>query len=152
MTVSTTFTRRRRVGMTGEVAKVIRLAFAAGRITTLFGLEGALQAALHADLCLRGWHWVDAHQAATYIVEGARSLLGAKRPDWYEGQPEYVIAEGVLIERTHCKRCHGPLLEESRKYCSALCRYADHKALAAMRAASADQAADMAVRATRSSK
>ncbi|WP_299671500.1 hypothetical protein [uncultured Roseobacter sp.] len=145
MTVSSTFTRRRRMNMAGEVAKVIRLAFAAGRITTLFGLEGALQAALRADLCLRGWHWVDAHQAATDIVEGAHSLLGADRPDWYEGQPEYVIAGGVLIARTRCKRCHKKLPEGRLKFCSGLCSSSEKQALAKLRLASSDRAADLAV-------
>lgn len=129
---------------------MIRLAFAAGRISTLFGLEGVIVAALRSDLCLRGWRWREAHDAAANIVNIAHSLLGAERPTWYEGQLEHVIAAGLLIERTRCKRCHGALPEGRRKYCSTVCRSSDHSALATLRGASADRAADLAVKTARS--
>ncbi len=145
-------THRRRLNLAGEVAMVIRLAFAAGRISTLFGLEGVLVAALRCDLCLRGWRWREAHDAAASIVHIAHSLLGAERPTWNEGQSEYVIAAGLLIERTRCKRCHGPLPEGRRKYCSTECNCNDHHAVARLREASADLAADLAVKTARSAQ
>tara|TARA_R110002049_G_scaffold160685_3_gene325666 strand:+ start:550 stop:966 length:417 start_codon:yes stop_codon:yes gene_type:complete len=132
--------------MAGAVAQVIRLEFEAGRISTLYGLEGVLRAALRSSLCLLGWHWGDAQQAATDIVGAAHSLLGAERPDWYEGQPEYVVAEDLLIERTRCRRCHKPLQGNCRKYCSALCRSGHHHALNRIREASAEMTIDMVVR------
>lgn len=145
MAVSHAFTQRRQLGMAGRVAKVIRLAFEAGRISSLLGLEGVLRSALRADLCLRGWQWADANQAAVNIVAVAHSLLGAERPDWYEGQPEYVVSDGLLIERTRCKLCHRPLPEERRKYCSQICGSADSHRLVRVRAASDKMVADMAV-------
>ena len=142
-------THRRRLIMAGQVATVIRLTFAAGRISTLFGLEGVLIAALRADLCLRGCRWREAHGAAANIVHIAHGLLGAERPTWYEGQPDFVISPGLLIERTRCKRCHKPLPEGRPKYCSDECCNADHCLITYVRNASAEVAADRAVRAAR---
>lgn len=139
-------THRRRLVMAGQVATVIRLTFAAGRISTLFGLEGAIVAALRSDLCLRGWRWREAHGAAANIVHIAHGLLGAERPTWYEGQPDFVISPGLLIERTRCKRCHRPLPEGRPKYCSNACKSTDQKAIAAIRDATSEVAADRAVR------
>ena len=132
--------------MAGQVATVIRLTFAAGRISTLFGLEGAIVAALRSDLCLQGWRWREAHGAAANIVHIAHGLLGAERPTWYEGQPDFVISPGLLIERTRCKRCHRPLPEGRPKYCSNACKSTDQKAIAAIRDATSEIAADRAVR------
>ena len=150
MSICTTFTRRRQLSMASRVATVIRLAFAAGRISTLFGLEGTLKSALRADLCLRGWHWDDANQAAGNIMSAAHGLLGAERPSWYEGQADYVIAEGLLIERTRCKRCHKTLPEERPMFCSFLCKASHHNHLANVRNASADNAVDIVIKGVKS--
>ncbi|WP_139816221.1 hypothetical protein [Planktotalea arctica] len=146
MSAHASFSKRRKLGMAGQIADVIRLAFADGQISSIFGLEGVMRASLRADLCLRGWRWLDADQAARDIVSGAHSLLGAKRPDWYEGQPEYVIAEGVLIERTRCKRCHKKLPENHYKFCGDVCRKSYHSVLFNLRHASELYAADLAIR------
>lgn len=140
------FNRRRKNAIAGEVAGVIRLSFQAGEIASLFGLEGPLRSAMRADLCLRGWHWNDADQAARDVVAVAHSLLGAERPDWYEGQPEYVIAAGVLIERTRCAWCHKKLPEGRPKYCSDICRAAQNAEMNRRRALSDVEAANRAAR------
>ena len=142
-------THRRRLIMAGQVATVIRLTFAAGRISTLFGLEGVLIAALRSDLCLRGWRWREAHGAAANIVHIAHGLLGAERPSWYEGQPDFVISPGLMIERTRCKRCHRPLPEGRPKYCSDLCKSAENHMICNLRNATAEVAADRAIKAAR---
>lgn len=144
--MSKPFSRRRWQGMAGEVAGVIRLSFAAGEISSWLGLEGTMRAALRADLCLRGWQWRDANQAACDIVAHAHSLLGAERPSWYEGQPEYILAPGVLIERTRCRRCRKKLPEERPTFCSDICRRGHHTMLARIRAEADGEAADLAIR------
>lgn len=140
------FTRRRQNTIASEIAGVIRLAFASGEIASLWGLEGTLRASLRADLCLRGWSWSVADQAARDIVAGAHRLIGAERPDWYEGQPEWTIEAGTLIERTRCVRCHKPLPEGHYKYCSGLCSAAHHMRQSRIRHAEGERAAEMAVR------
>lgn len=140
------FNRRRKNTIAGEVAGVIRLSFQAGEIASLFGLEGPLRSAMRADLCMRGWQWSDADQAARDVVATAHSLLGAERPDWYEGQPEYVIAPGVLIERTRCAWCHKRLPEGRPKFCSDTCKSAYKGRVFRLRSATDEKAAEIAVR------
>lgn len=144
--VAGNLTKRRKLGMAGQLAAVIRLAYAAGEISSLFGLEGALRASVRADLCLRGWCWRDANQMAVDLVAGAHGLLGAERPDWYEGQPDYVISEGLLIERTRCKRCHKKLPEGHPKFCSDQCRKNHHLLLFRVRSASEAASINLAIR------
>lgn len=76
----------------------------------------------------------------------ARELLGeaframnATRPTWNEGQPEWVIEAGTLIERTRCVRCGNPLPEGHHKFCSHLCSSVHHMRLSALKVASEDQ-------------
>jgi hypothetical protein len=140
------FTRRRKTTIAGDIATVIRLAFLAGDIACLFGLEGPLRASLRADLCLRGWRWIDADQAARDIMAGAHRIAGAERPDWQEGQPEWVIREGVLIERTRCIKCHKPLPEENYKFCSRLCGDAHQHRMAELRKGSEDTILTIAIK------
>jgi hypothetical protein len=87
-----------------------------------------------------------ADQAAKDIVAGAHRLLGAERPSWYEGQPEYIISSGDLIERTRCACCHKPLPDGRPKFCSDICRTAKNARQSRIREASDERAADMAVR------
>lgn len=113
--------RRDRQRMAGAIAKVIRVAFTEGWISSLFGLEGALRAAVRQDLCLNGWRWSEANETAVEVVHSAHVMLGAQRPSWYEGQLEWTISEGLLIERTRCVNCHKRLPEWHHKYCGNLC-------------------------------
>lgn len=146
MGVVTTFTRRRQNTIAGDIAGVIRLAFEAGHIASMLGLEGILRASLRADLCLRGWQWIDADRAAIDIVASAHRLLGAERPDWYEGQREWTVEAGTLIERTRCARCHKKLPEGNFKYCSRLCNTGHANRRHALRTVADGKAADMAIR------
>lgn len=104
-----------------ELVAVIRLAFAAGATATLFGLEGPLRAGIRADLCRQGWCWQDADDMAREMLDEAFRAVRATRPGWDEGQPEWTIHAGTLIERTRCARCHAPLPEGHHKFCSNVC-------------------------------
>ncbi|MDN5872797.1 MAG: hypothetical protein L0H29_00240 [Sinobacteraceae bacterium] len=140
------FSRRRQQGISGDVAGVIRLAFAAGEIASLFGLEGPLRASLRADLCLRGWGWLDAHRAAVDIVNSALMFLGAERPCWNEGQREWTIEAGTLIERTRCIKCHKPLPEGHFKYCGYLCGDAHRHQITALKEGNEKTVLTMAIK------
>ncbi|UFS64543.1 hypothetical protein LO749_10270 [Paracoccus denitrificans] len=109
-----------------ELVAVIRLAFAAGATATLFGLEGPLRAGIRADLCRQGWRWQDADDMAREMLDEAFRAVRATRPGWDEGQPEWTIHAGTMIERTCCARCHAPLPEGRRRFCSDLCRNSHH--------------------------
>lgn len=129
-----------------DIVAVIRLAFAAGATPTLFGLEGPLRAALRADLCLQGWRWHDADFCARYLLEEAFRTVRAERPSWNEGQVEWTISSGDLIERTRCAECHKPLLEGRPKFCSAGCNRVFHLRLLRRRQAQEEAALDLAIR------
>jgi hypothetical protein len=130
----------------GELVAVIRLAFAAGATGSLFGLEGPLRHAIRSDLCLQGWRWRDANGMACALLEEAFRTVRAERPSWNEGQPEWTIEAGTLIERTRCVRCHKPLPETHKKFCSDLCRTSHHLRLYRLREAGEDLAVHMATR------
>lgn len=115
--------------------RIMRHEFVEGRIATLFGLEGPLRHAMREALCLQGWHWADADTAARQLVDAALASLWAVRPTWNEGQPEWAIEAGTLIERTRCVRCHAPLPEGHHKFCSRLCSTTYNSWLSDMRRA-----------------
>lgn len=131
-----------------DLARVIRLAFNAGAIASPLGLEGPLRHGIRADLCLMGWRWRDADAMAAEIVGEALRRVRAVRPTWYEGQPEWTIRPGVLIERTRCAKCHKPLPEGHRRYCSGLCLDAHHKQLARLKEGHEATAIRIATRST----
>src|SRR5690606_16914077 len=76
---------------------------------------------MRSGLCLRGWPWADADAAAAEIVAAALNMVGARRPTWQQGQPEYVQFGVVLEERTRCVVCGWKLPEGHRLYCSPTC-------------------------------
>lgn len=122
-----------------DLAKVMKLAFEAGEIASIFGLEGPLRATIRSDLCLVGWRWRDADNMARELLEDAFRKLHAMRPSWYEGQREWVIHEGVLIERTRCMTCGKKLPEGHKKFCSRLCAHIMHDRVGRVKRASEDQ-------------
>jgi hypothetical protein len=145
--------RRGRLGrarfdaLAAELARVIKLAFAAGDTGSLFGLEGPLRHGIRSDLCLAGWQWRDADFMASELLDEAFKRARAVRPTWNEGQPEHVIQPGLIIERTRCVECGKPLEPTQRKFCSAICNGRHHRRIAEMK----DGAEDVVVRiATRS--
>ena len=93
---------------------------------TSFALQGATTAALRSALCLKGWPYALAHDEADKTVKAALDMIGAKRPAWHQGQPDYVHPE--LIERVRCARCRRPLPEDRRLWCSDTCAQAAHNA------------------------
>lgn len=127
-----------------ELAGVIRLAFEAGATGSLFGLEGPLRHGIRADLCLQGWAWAKADLMAREMLDDAFRAARAVRPSWEEGQREWTVHAGTLIERTRCVRCHGPLPEGHYKFCSNICAASHNQRLARRKAAQEDRAVKLA--------
>jgi hypothetical protein len=121
---------RRYGALVDSLARTIRIAFEAGETGSLWGLEGPLRASIRADLCLQGWTWRDADELARDVVAAAHRRVGAARPSWDEGQLEWTIESGSLIQRTRCVRCHKPLPEGHFKFCSDQCCGVHHQRLA----------------------
>ncbi|PTE15990.1 hypothetical protein [Pseudogemmobacter blasticus] len=116
-----------------ELAGVIRLAFEAGATGSLFGLEGPLRHGIRADLCLQGWHWHDADQMARELMDEAFKAVRATRPSWNEGQREWTVEAGTLIERTRCAHCGKPLPEGHHKFCRTTCANVYHSRLSRLK-------------------
>jgi hypothetical protein len=134
----------RRSNLVDMLAKTTRAAFTEGRIPTLLSYEAVHRNTIRSVLCLRGWTWVAADTAAQDVVRAVLLRLVAQRPSWNEGQPEWTVEGGTLIERTRCARCHKPLPEDRPKFCSDLCKSGHHMNLSRLREASEAQAATMA--------
>lgn len=128
-----------------DLARVIRMAFAAGATGSLWGLEGPLRAGIRSDLCLQGWRWRDADDMAREILDEAFRIVRALRPSWNDGQPEWTVEAGTLIERTRCVRCGKPLPEENHKFCSVICRNGQDNYIARIKRAGEDQAVRTAI-------
>lgn len=86
-----------------------------------FEHEGDCRAGLRSALCLGGHSWSASDLEAANLVAESLLLIGAKRPTWDEGQPEYLLSYDV------CQGCNGPLptseYEGNRKgmFCSSVC-------------------------------
>lgn len=118
--------RGRLAKMRGEeiarlLAGMTRAALASGRIVTPLNREAVHRHVLRRVLILQGWRWRLADEAAARVVEVSLEILQAKRPTWNQGQPEYVINPGLLIERTRCAECGKRLPPERPKFCSDGC-------------------------------
>jgi hypothetical protein len=101
------------------LAASIASTLATGR-PTYFAFEGACRHGLRAGLCLDGWRWPQADATAEGIVAAALQRIGASRPTWEQGQPEYTEPHA-----SRCLRCRRVITEDDRrKYCSDLCRRA----------------------------
>jgi hypothetical protein len=96
---------------------------------SVFAMEGFMRHGLRAGLCLRGWAWSDADELAADVVRSALNQIGAKRPTFQQGQPEWTQDGIILIERERCVRCGWNLPENHRKFCSRLCHSAYHSDL-----------------------
>lgn len=119
---------------------------------TPFAVEGPCRAGIRSSLCLQSWPWEIADRIAAEIVTAALNVVGAKRPTWYEGQPEWTQPGALPIEREHCQRCRRPLPEGHRKFCSHECNTAYHGAKRAERADEEIRARQKAQRAAWSEK
>lgn len=84
-----------------------------------FEFEGEAIAGIRSGLCDAGYGWRRSDAAARDVVDEALRQLGAKRPTWEQGQPDYVEP------RDACLWCKGPLEAgvsgTGYKYCSAEC-------------------------------
>lgn len=127
------FGKQRAEHLEDQLAGLMRAAFDTGEIAYIGGLEGPLRAGIRANLCLGGWKWLAADKAAMVTVEGALRRVRAVRPGWYEGQREWTVSAGDLIQRTRCVKCHKPLPEGHFKYCGRLCANSHHKQMENLR-------------------
>lgn len=89
---------------------------------TYFAFEGACRHDLRSRLCLEGWAWQDADTAAAEIVSSALNRIGATRPSWIQGQPEYAHAAAERQEHVRCRNCGGGMPPENAIFCSSQCR------------------------------
>ncbi|MDR4306967.1 hypothetical protein IHQ68_10090 [Chelatococcus sambhunathii] len=102
---------------------------------TPFAFEATCRHAIRSRLCLSGWRWSEADAVALDIVLAALRQIGAQRPTWKQGQPEWTQDGHSPIERTRCVRCGSPLPEDHTKFCGRLCGDAHNMHLAALRQA-----------------
>lgn len=137
--------RGRYADVVKEIAEAIQQAFEARNISTLFGLEGPLRHKIRAELCLQRWRWIDADRMALEMLADAFTSLKAERPEWNEGQLEWTIEAGTLIERTRCVRCHNPLPEGHYKFCSRLCNTSHSGRMSVLRKAGEEEALRMVI-------
>lgn len=98
---------------------------------TPFAAEGSCRAGVRASLCTQGWRWIDADQMAAVLVSAALAIVGAKRPTWYEGQPEWTQPGATPIIYDRCRCCHGPIPEGRRVFCCFECKNMFHERRAA---------------------
>lgn len=66
-------------------------------------------------------------------MAGALRRVRAVRPTWYEGQREWTVSAGDLIQRTRCIKCHKALPEGHFKYCGRLCAQSHFKQMENLR-------------------
>ncbi|WP_105437506.1 hypothetical protein [Neorhizobium sp. T25_13] len=82
-----------------------------------FENEGPIRHGLRAAMCLEGNAWAFADQEAASVVLEGLNRIGAERPTWEQGQPEFVA-------RDTCAWCRKPLEDDhdrTRKFCSVEC-------------------------------
>ena len=72
---------------------------------SVFAFEGFMRHGLRAGLCLKGWSWKEADAIAADVLASAFNQIGAKRPTYQQGQPDWTHDGVLLIERERCVRC-----------------------------------------------
>jgi endogenous inhibitor of DNA gyrase (YacG/DUF329 family) len=112
----------RRETMTAAVVGILDC----GR-SSRFEYEAACRHGLRSGLCLEGESWARADAFAAAIVSEALRRLGAERPSWFQGQPEYADTD---TSRGWCALpgCEKPIPIDrpetggnAVKYCSHFC-------------------------------
>ncbi|HWA00391.1 MAG TPA: hypothetical protein VG841_08755 [Caulobacterales bacterium] len=92
----------------GESLTAIGVAIMVG-MPEPWNAEGPLRAGFRARLCLEGWRWDDADNAADVVVQQALRQSGCdQRPTWEMGQPGYT-GWASLTERERCAECAAPI-------------------------------------------
>src|SRR5687768_16158570 len=96
--------------MVAEVAAVLQKGE-----PTVFRFEAVCRHALRSTFCLSGRSWQFSDRIAADVVGGALEQIGAQRPPWAWGQPEYTEEDSAAtrIGFTHCLNC-GQRLEDER--------------------------------------
>jgi hypothetical protein len=120
---------------------------------TAFAVEGTCRHAIRSALVLQSWRWPLADFVAHEIIVAALNMVGAKRPTWEQGQPEWTQPGILTAPRFWCMQCGRPLPDGHYRFCSRVCaaahqhdvRYARDReerlvAAAAYRAAYREQA------------
>jgi hypothetical protein len=110
----------------GHLCAITRLALSEGRIVTPLAYEALFRQVIRSELCLQGWRWTPADQVASDLVAVVLNILQVKRPSWNEGQREWTVEGGTLIERTRCAHCGNKLQEGQLKFCGKPCRNVYH--------------------------
>lgn len=88
---------------------------------TPFENEGPVRAGIRSAMCLQGHSWPQADLDAEKILSSAFRFMGAKRPTWEEGQPNYTVPA------ENCRWCAMPVPDElmtggnHSHYCSDVC-------------------------------
>lgn len=87
-----------------------------------FEHEAACRHGLRSAFCLEGWKWSEADTVAKEVVDAALRQIGAVRPTWSQGQPEYQGVESRGAYR-HCAnpRCRRMLEDHQGVFCSQHC-------------------------------
>ncbi len=93
------------------IAAIVRI-LDCGR-SSKFEYEAAAHHGLRSGLCLEGQQWAAADKSADEIVKEALHRIGATRPTWWQGQPEWTQFAFAPIDRFFCERC-GSLIPEDR--------------------------------------
>lgn len=104
------------------VASVLHL----GR-SSRFQFEASCRHGLRKEFCLNGVSWLKSDERAAAVVREALHQIGAVRPTFSQGQPEWTQDGVYLIEYRYCVHCGKPIEVEPthngkvRKYCSSNC-------------------------------
>jgi len=110
-----------RASVVTAIVQVVREAREDGRAVTHWTFEGMLIALLRSEMCLSSVPWAAADSAAREVVAEALGRLGAKRPSWQEGQPEWTDGGVIRDTRITCANCGKGLEPEQKIYCSRIC-------------------------------
>jgi len=102
------------------MAVVMHRDFRNGVTPSLFTYEGRFIAELRSSLCLAGWPWPVADQAARDLVAEALYKVRAMRPSWFEGQRAYTKSD--VTRDAVCRHCGTGLKARQVSFCCGSCR------------------------------
>lgn len=133
--------RQRREAVTAAVMEILESSW-----SSKFEYEASCRHGLRSQMCLDGHSWLDADKIAGEIVTEALRRIGAVRPSWQEGQPEWTQYGHAPVERWQCENCGKPIPADrggihsrGAKFCSKECYgWAKSKRARAMRTSMSD--------------
>jgi hypothetical protein len=91
-----------------------------------FRFEALCRHTLRSARCLQRMPWAKADTWAAKIVREALGAIGAQRPSWAQGQPEWTQPGIINNSRTRCVQCGKRLPENHHRYCGPVCARASH--------------------------